>query len=71
MKMESFFIGPLDEDIIVQITLSLKEIKFIHGTLVDCFDEQPPGKVSSALTDSILFLEHKIKETLLEKERNG
>ncbi len=69
MKMESFFIGPTDEDITVHLDISMNKLKFIHGTLVDCFEEQSYGKASSELTNTIHYLETMIKHTLIEKDK--
>jgi hypothetical protein len=66
MKMESFFNGPADEDTSVQIQLSLKTLKFMHATLVECYDDESDGKSSGELSDTIIYLETIIKNALTE-----
>jgi hypothetical protein len=67
MKMESFFTGPTDEETTIHLELSLKTTKFIHGILVDCYDDSSYGKTSEELADTILYLENHIKNSSREK----
>jgi hypothetical protein len=69
--MESFFTGPTDEDTTVHLDLSLKTIKFIHGILVDCYDDSSYGKTSDELATTITYLESCIKHSLQEKDANA
>jgi hypothetical protein len=64
MKQESFFIGPSDEDITVQMDLSLKDTKLIYGILVDCFHKKQYS--ARELQDIMLNLNKIIKQTLTE-----
>ncbi len=71
MKMESFFTGPNDEDTSVHMDLSLKTTKFIHGILVDCYDDSSYGKTSDELAAAIAYMETCIVNSLREKEANA
>ena len=71
MKMESFFTGPSDEDTTVHMDLSLKTTKFIHGILVDCYDDSSYGTPSDELATTITYLETCIVNSLREKETSA
>lgn len=68
--MESFFTGPADEDTTVHLEMSLKTAKFIHSTLIDCYDDPSYGKASDDLADTIMYLENIIKHSLPDKDVN-
>ena len=70
MKMESFFTGPTDEDTTVHLDLSLKTTKFIHGILVDGYDNASYGKTSDELAETITYLENCIKNSSREMNAN-
>lgn len=71
MKAESFFVGPKDEDITVNLTMSLVDLKYMHGILVDCYNQQPNARVSKQLENVIMFLDTEIKKTLIEEDKNS
>lgn len=70
MKAESFFIGPLDDDKAVELTLSLSDLKYIHGVLVENYNKalnrsQPSGQLQNLVTNIQSIITH-----TLEAEEN-
>lgn len=64
MKAESFFIGPSDEDTLVNLPINLAELKYIHGILVDCYaSDSKQGAASTQLEHMVLYLKSIIVQT--------
>jgi hypothetical protein len=70
MKAESFFIGPLDDDAKLQISLTLAEAKYLHGMLVDQ-QEVAPDTDNPQRDNLIVRLDEVIRQTAFEEEKNG
>lgn len=72
MKEEHFFIGPFDEDITVNLTMSLSELKHLHSLLVDCYNKQlNKGTVDRHLENFVIYFNEIITKKLemAEKEK--
>jgi hypothetical protein len=70
MKAESFFIGPLDENKEVNLNMSLSDLKYIHGILVDSYNQALKlGDVSEQL-ESLMLNIHGVITSKLEVEEN-
>jgi hypothetical protein len=68
MKAESFFIGPYDEDIQVDLTMSLSELKYVHGILVDCFNQDLDNGINSRQMERIITRINSVITNKLEAE---
>jgi hypothetical protein len=70
MKAEPFFIGPLDEDKEVNLNLSLSDLKYIHGVLVENYNSAlTTGDVTDQLENLVLNI-HAVITNRLEVEEN-
>ncbi len=70
MKAESFFIGPHDEDMSVEMNISLSDLKYIHGMLVETYnDALSTNSVTQQLEDLVLNIQ-KVITGKLEKSQN-
>ncbi len=71
MKAESFFIGPLDEEKGVELSLSMSDLKYIHGVLVENYNKAlNKGQPSTQLENLVHNIQSVITHTLDAEEHN-
>ena len=70
MKAEPFFIGPLDEDKEVNLTVSLSDLKYIHGMLVENYNRTLNKGEASDQLESLVLNIHAVITNKLEFEEN-
>ncbi len=68
MKIESFFIGPYDEDVQVELTMSLSDLKYVHGILVDCYNQDLENGLTSKQMEKLMLRINSIIRSKLEAE---
>lgn len=71
MKFEPFLINPLDESIEVNIQLTLAELKYVHGLLVDLDENAPLVRTDTDSVDPFAGLLQKLNETIVHKMKEG
>jgi uncharacterized pyridoxal phosphate-containing UPF0001 family protein len=72
MKAESFFIGPLDDDKAVELTLSLSDLKYIHGILVENYNKAlNKSQPSTQLQELVVNIQSVITHTLESAENKA
>jgi hypothetical protein len=71
MKAESFFIGPLDEDKSVGLNISMSDLKYIHGILVENYNNAlDKGQASDQLESLVMNIQAVITNSLEAQENS-